>query len=155
MLFDLVRVFILGGESVPVCYKEETLKLMLQTCPVFQHAMVVPQMQAACSAHARNNSLGGNHGTQSQLLIPNRWHSIGNAAGKAHDYTVNLAVRDSDLSMTAQTMSKSQLFSLIDGVDWPRPFTHDLWSLTLGQGNHRGLHRATKTTIDNQIHMVV
>ena len=95
---------------MPVCDKEETLKLMLQTRPVFQHAMVVPQMQAASGAHAGNNSLGGNHGTQSQLLIPYKWHSTGNAAGKARDYTVNRAVRDSDLSVSDQTLSKSLQF---------------------------------------------
>jgi hypothetical protein len=40
------------GQGMPVSDEKETLIFMLQLHPVFQHAMIVPEVQSARRPHA-------------------------------------------------------------------------------------------------------
>ena len=51
-LRDHARIVVVRGQRVPVGDEKETLVLVLQLDPVFQNAMVVPEVQASCRAHA-------------------------------------------------------------------------------------------------------
>ena len=51
VLLDVLRSLVVRCQGMPVGSEEETLVLVLQTDPVFQYAVVVTQMQAACWAH--------------------------------------------------------------------------------------------------------
>ena len=52
MLLHGARIVVVGGERMPVGDKEQALEFVLQTHPVFEHAVVVAQMQCAGGAHA-------------------------------------------------------------------------------------------------------
>jgi len=49
------RIGIVSRQRMPICGKEKTLMLILQFQPVFQHAFVVPQMQATSRPHTGEN----------------------------------------------------------------------------------------------------
>ena len=53
VLLDDAGVLVVGGQGVPVSDEVKALHLRLQAHPVFQGAVVVPQMQSAGGAHAR------------------------------------------------------------------------------------------------------
>ena len=54
---DDAGLFIVGGQCMPVRDEEEALVLVLQPCPVAQHAVVVPEMQPAGRTHPREDTL--------------------------------------------------------------------------------------------------
>jgi len=58
-LGDLPRVFIMRGQRMPVGGEEQAFGLLLKLQPVFQHAVVVAQVQRAGGAHARNHAASG------------------------------------------------------------------------------------------------
>ena len=52
MLFDLLGAVVMRCQGMPVGDKKETLVLVLETNPVFQYAVVMPEMQRPGRTHA-------------------------------------------------------------------------------------------------------
>ena len=52
VLLDLRRAIVMGGQRVPVGDKKETLMLVLQAHPVFEHAVIVTKVQRSGRTHA-------------------------------------------------------------------------------------------------------
>ena len=66
---DDVRLFVVGGERMPVGHEEEAVVLVLQLDPVLQHAVIVAQMELAGRPHAgQDATVGGQFFFQGVLL---------------------------------------------------------------------------------------
>ena len=50
-------IFVVGGQRMPVRHEEEALVLVLESHPVAQHAVVVPEMQPSSGAHPGEDAL--------------------------------------------------------------------------------------------------
>jgi hypothetical protein len=44
VLLNVVGVFVVRGEGMPISDEEEALVLVLETHPIFQHPMIVPKV---------------------------------------------------------------------------------------------------------------
>ena len=55
--FDHLRRIVMRGQRMPVRHEKQALVFVLQLHPVFQHAVIMAQMQSAGWTHARNNAI--------------------------------------------------------------------------------------------------
>ncbi len=74
---DLLRVFVVGGQRVPVGGEEKAAVLVLQAHPVLQHPVVVTQVQAPGRAHAGQDPIvRRGHSVQADPPRPTSVNSI-------------------------------------------------------------------------------
>ncbi len=83
---DLVRVFVMRGERMPVGHKKQALVLALQAHPVLEHPVIVAQVQDTGGPHARQDALGIHKGSILSVrpASPDWRRAIGQGWGKAN-----------------------------------------------------------------------